>query len=59
MADQKKPSTTKATKRTDAPRGPVPSSLKALARLLAQSAARTAFETHHHKKDEEDHEPKK
>jgi len=34
------------------------SPLKALARLLAQSAARAAFEAHHLKKDEDDHEPK-
>lgn len=35
------------------------SSLKAIARLLAQSAARAAFEAHQLKKDEVDHEPKK
>ena len=33
------------------------SSLKALVRLLAQSAARAAFEAHQLKKDEADHEP--
>lgn len=34
-------------------------SLKAIARLLAQNAARAAFEAHKLKKDEADNEPKK
>ena len=47
MADQKTSSIAKATKRTDAPRGPVGSpspALVQLVRLLARCAAKEAFE---------------